>query len=82
MRLLNRAELGPKTGIYGALWFDATSDSWKVRFMNRKDQTQSLAEPRSFEEAMEVLVSGVQGYLETGYKLTGVVTGYASPRSF
>ena len=82
VRLHNKGELALKSRIFGALWFDGPSDSWKVRFSNGKDQTQSLAEPRGFEEAQEIFINGVQIYVEKGYQFTGIVSGYASPRTF
>jgi hypothetical protein len=82
VRLHNKGELAPNSRSFGALWFDGPSDSWKVRFSNGKDRVQSLAGTRSVKEAKEVLVNGVQGYLGKGYQLTGIVSGYASPRTF
>jgi len=82
VRLLNKAEPRLKSVIYGVLWLHGYTDSWKVHLLAPKNQTESLSEKASFNEATEIFVEQVQSYLGKGYKLTVMEMGYSVPPGF
>ena len=76
VRLLNKEAQKSAQVIFGLLLFDGKTYSWVIRFVTRKKNFIFADSRENFKKAKQLLVEKVQNYLDTGYKVTKVTTGY------
>ena len=80
IRLLNKTMPKPESIIHVLLRFDGNSQLWVVSVSARKRVTKFLETRANFEDAKALVVNEVWEYLQMGYKLTVMTTGYYIPR--
>ena len=66
--------------IFGLLLSNGNTDSWFIRFVTRKKDVIFADRRKNFEEAKQLLVEKAQNYLDMGYKVTKVTSGYEITR--
>jgi hypothetical protein len=79
IRLLNRNLSNPEKYIFGVIWFDGNKDTWTVRFLQKNWAVKYENGMKKFSDAKESLIKETQTYLDNGYKITALISGFNTP---
>ena len=82
IRFYNSVEPRSSRVIYALLLFNGDTRSWDISFRARKKMIKSFDTRKSFAEAKELLIEKAHNYIQKGYKITVLSTGYDIPPNF
>jgi hypothetical protein len=81
IRLLNKNLSSPRKYIFALLRFDGERNIWTVKFQQQNRIVSFEEDGKDYLEAKQLLMQKIPDYLQTGYKITVVASGYYIPPS-